>query len=240
MENYFQKKIINTCCSFKNTLKNCDLLVKFDEGADYEDWNGCPEINITYHFAKQFDPYCFFHVPFMTEEAYKKSKKAKYNNHFDAFVYDPQKQVAIIVEAKRLFNSSRLTSLLNDCDRINKNLGSLKNDTGIASILHRFEERQKIHVDRRKVFSLILAETWQEDIGQWWELSKSDFNRKRKDKSQGISRRRHWDQWNKKCEGSELNKYDHFSSVKVFDKLPTISSPLFCCYAFKRVRGVPK
>jgi len=39
------------------------LLVKFDEGTDHVSWNGCPEINITYHFAKQFDPYCFFHVP---------------------------------------------------------------------------------------------------------------------------------------------------------------------------------
>lgn len=244
MEKYFSEKIRGAGLSFKATLGKCDLLVKFDEGTDYVGWNGCPEINITYHFAKQFDPYCFFHVPFMTEEAYRASlekpknlKRPKYSNHFDAFVYDPERKVAIIVEAKRLFNTSKLMSLVGDCNRINQNIGNLEHNTGIASVLHRFECRHGIRIDRRKVFSLILVETWQKDIELWWTLGKRDFNRKKRNGE--ISNRRDWDAWHKQYNGGDLRNYSHFSSFAV-DDLPTINYPLFCCYAFKRISRLPQ
>lgn len=189
---------------------------------------------LTYHFCRQFHPYCFFHAPFKEEE------NDRYDKHFDAFVYDEKEGIAIIVEAKRLFNPSKLKSLINDCDRINQNLGNLEHDTGIASILSRFENGHKIRVDRRRIFSLILTEVWQENISAWWKLSRRDFERKRQRGE--VSGRRNWDAWHKNYEEYKkgiLSKYDYFHSEKVFDKLSGIDGPLFCCYAYKRILRIP-
>lgn len=241
---YFKTKIEVGAESFFAALSKINLLITKDAG---EDWNGCPEINITHHYVKQYGENMFINPPF------KKTVTGKYNNHFDAFAYDEELGWAIIVEAKRLMNISTLDSLLLDAKRIDVMAKKKNLEVGIPSLLNRLRP----NIYPKKVFALLLTEVWQEGIKLFWESDKETFDNEKSTvkadnpkKYENIYKGYVWDKWyvrktggwigqgekRKSIDGC-LNSYqNNFHSVPVGKIFPEHAyNTLYCCYAFKEL-----
>lgn len=216
-QKYFQEKIECAAKSFNESLTKFNLLVTKDDG---DDWNKCPEVNTTYHFAKQFAPYTFFETPF------REKRGEKHDNHFDGFVYDKTEKWAIIIEAKGLFYKEKLKSLISDAKRID-NMVNKDEESGIPSLLKRLKTQCKPAIKPKKIFALLLAEVWDKPIKQWWDPEKGE----KKPADWGLR-----EGTKNKFPGYEKN----FDSVLVGKEFPKLNNydeknNLYCCYTFKRL-----
>ena len=115
--------------------------------------NGFNERNLSFRFAKEFEkrPHscAFMEVPYYNE------RLDKFNKRIDCLAID--NRMAIFIEAKRLYNSIKASELSKDLNRLDKEITS--------SILAKLSRREK----PTHVYSLLIAETWQPSVVDWWE-----------------------------------------------------------------------
>ncbi|KMP10570.1 hypothetical protein UR09_05475 [Candidatus Nitromaritima sp. SCGC AAA799-A02] len=209
MKEYFEDKVEKARESFKETLSGFNLLVTKNKG---DNWNGCPEANLTYHYAKQYTPYVFFEPPF------KEEMGGKYNNHFDAIVWDEEKNWLIIIETKRLFNTTKLNSFIEDVKRIDKLEKNKDQTLGICSLKERLKTQCQPSIKPKGTFALLLTEVWQEKIKDWWDGGKE------------------WEEWDNKYQWDKSDYDDNFNSVLVGKNFPGLNeSELYCCYTFRKL-----
>lgn len=120
--------------------------------------NGLSERNLTYQMAKAFESRsnasAFMEVPF------RNPATERYDNHIDCMLFD--KERVIFVECKRLYKLEKARQLMIDFQRMN-----IEN---LEPVLKKFTA-SKPRV--RKVYRMILAETWQKSVTEWWTSTNS-------------------------------------------------------------------
>lgn len=120
--------------------------------------NGLNERNLTYQMAKAFesrsDAYAFMEVPFLN------TATGRYDYRIDCMLFD--KDRVVFVECKRLYKPEKAQQLIVDLQRMNAE--------NLAPVLEKFTAEKP---RSRSVYRMILAETWQKPITEWWKGSNS-------------------------------------------------------------------
>lgn len=115
--------------------------------------NGLNERNLTYQLAKAFESrrnaYAFMEVPFLN------AATGRYDFRIDCMLFD--KDQVVFVECKRIYSPEKVDQLLVDFQRMNTN--------NLAPVLEKFTTRK---LRARKVYRMMLSETWQKPIADWW------------------------------------------------------------------------
>ncbi len=120
--------------------------------------NGLNERNLTYQIAKAFESrsnaYAFMEVPFLN------TLTGRYDYRIDCMLFD--KERVVFIECKRLYKPEKAQQLLVDFQRMNA--------TNLTPVLEKFTGRKH---RSRTVYRMILSETWQAPIAEWWKSSGS-------------------------------------------------------------------
>ncbi|MCW2255224.1 hypothetical protein M2263_001315 [Providencia alcalifaciens] len=115
--------------------------------------NGFNEKNLTYKLAYQFEstttdsninPVAFMEVPL------KNPKNNRFDLHIDTILINESS--VILVEAKRLYSVEKMRAMNVDWERMN--------ESGLNTIIKSFPNR--------KIYKLIIAESWNDEITNWW------------------------------------------------------------------------
>lgn len=159
--------------------------------------NGLNERNLSYQLAKVFEArdgaHAFMEVPFMNPQT------ERYEHRIDCMLLD--KETVAFVECKRLYSPEKAEQLRNDFARMNSH--------NLMPILDNFVGAHRID---RKVYRVMLTETWQKLTVDWWV----DRDRSRS--------------WN----NDWLPQDRGVVEVKTFDN----GNTLYWLYAFERLENV--
>ena len=112
--------------------------------------NGFQERNLTVNFSKAYENVCKAESVLSWFELQFGDKK---NNHFDCVIINNTRKELFIVESKRFTSSTKKQSILSDVERINTFVE--------AGLDERFDEYKN-----HKVFGVILADIWKENIAK--------------------------------------------------------------------------
>ncbi len=156
--------------------------------------NGFNERNLSYQLAKVFETrkgaHAFMEVPFQN------SNTKRFSYRIDCMLIDPK--IVAFVECKRLYSPEKADQLSKDFDRMNA--------ANLTPIVKKLEAFQRT---KRKVYRVMLTETWQEKTVDWWM-------------GRGESRR--WD-------STWLPEDRGFVEVKAWEG----SNSLYWLYAFEQI-----
>lgn len=129
----------------------------------YPAWgeNGFNERNLTYQMAKSFEKRkascAFMEVPF------KDARRNVYGYHIDALMFD--RYVALFVESKRIYNIDKMEELWRDYERMT-----------LANLRPVIDNLCLRPIEARKLYRVVLAETWSSEIARWWMGEESSRN----------------------------------------------------------------
>ncbi len=156
--------------------------------------NGFNEANLSYHLAKVFEKRpgacAFFEIPLWN------NTRAKFNQRIDCLVFD--RHIAVFVECKRLYSNQKSSEIAADFKRLTWQ--------ATRQILDDMTDKPDID---RSVYRLVLMETWQQSVVNWW---------------QGEASRLKWDcSWHPVTRGSVL--------IRNFDS----DVSLYWLYGFERI-----
>lgn len=153
--------MINGATSFGNALTQFYPAVKN---------NGFHEQNCVYYACKSLneknaDSNVFQQLPF------ENKKQDRTDNHFDGLVIN--KGSAVFLEAKRLYSLGKAREVIADMARLNRlHIGNvLENDTAKSfsySISSPAIWKKISLVKPKKVYAIMLAESWDDRFSDWW------------------------------------------------------------------------
>jgi len=122
--------------------------------------NGFNERNLPFYFAKYFcsenNGHAFMEIPYINK------KTGILSNRIDCLVYNSK--IAIFIESKRLYNKIKSEEIAKDINRL-----------GVGNIRY-ILKKLPITPKPKRIFSLILAETWQQkqkNVLEWWMTGRS-------------------------------------------------------------------
>ena len=115
--------------------------------------NGINERNLTYRFMSEFskkynNSRCFLEVPLLNKST------NKFDLHIDGLIIHDG--IAIFIESKRLYSKEKATLIDKDISRLN-----YSNLTSIIANHGRIESPNQF-------FALLIAETWETRVRDWW------------------------------------------------------------------------
>ena len=148
----------------------CQTLDAFNPAMLEDKDTGFCEKNISNQFAyafltgrKEWDPKAYFEVPFL-------QNAKSIDHHVDAYVFD--NEVGLFIESKRLYQLQKLREIKDDIERLDKRT--------INWILSNMLVPPK--KCPQSVYVLVLADTWEKDIKEWWETGEFKIGRRKWDR----------------------------------------------------------
>ncbi|GEM_PF-4379197 len=94
------------------------------------------------------------------EVPFKDARRNVYGYHIDALMFD--RYVALFVESKRIYNIDKMEELWRDYERMT-----------LANLRPVIDNLCLRPIEARKLYRVVLAETWSSEIARWWMGEKS-------------------------------------------------------------------